>query len=99
MGELKIPRVKAPHITKKRPPTEPMEFNRARQKAQQRDMKAYLRGFPVHRSNTLVETYTEGTAVPTGTRKVTLQGTYIMPLCILCGKKEKKCICLEGETL
>ena len=92
----KIPRRRAPHTTKKRPPTEPMAFHRARQRAQQADMKEYLKGFPIWRSNLLVATFTEGTLLPTGTKKIALQGTYVMPLCILCGKKEKKCICLKG---
>jgi hypothetical protein len=101
----------APHITKIRPPTEPYEIHRARQKVQQRDMKEYLRGRVVWRSCILiptskhhgVKTVTKqkgngGTyeRVPFGMTKVKVEGTYVMPLCPLCLHKDKHCICLEG---
>lgn len=88
--------IKAPHQTRVRPPTEPWEFHRARQRAQQKDMKVYLRGRPIWRSNMLMPLY-EGLIV-VGTKPMPLQGTYKTPICPLCLKKEKRghCKCSEG---
>ena len=103
----KIPKVKAPHITKVRPPTEPYEFHRARQRAQQKDMKEYLRGRVIWRSNLLVpksqfayfKQVVRGRGykqIPIGFTKIKGQGTYVSPKCELCGYKEKKCTCLDS---
>jgi hypothetical protein len=76
----------APHITKIRPPTEPYEFHRARQKVQQKDMKEYLKGRVVWRSCIRMH----------NGKNFKLEGTYVMPICPLCLKKEKRCICLKN---
>ena len=51
---LKIPRTKAPHQTRVRPDGEPYDIHRARQRAQQKELKKYLRGFPIWTSGTYV---------------------------------------------
>lgn len=94
---IKIPRTSAPYITKVRPPTEPYEFWVARRRAQQKDLKKYLRGFPVWRSSLLIDTrkYPLGKPSKKDLKKIPLQGTYVSPLCPLCMRKEKRCKCLS----
>jgi hypothetical protein len=97
--------IKAPHQTKVRPATEPYEIHRERQRRQQADLKVYLRLGPVrHVSCYLMPTVLN----PPSTigfhnrlnerkyyKKVEVHGTYVMPICPFCNKKEKRCKCME----
>lgn len=98
--------LKAPNQTRVRPATEPYEIHRERQRRQQKDLKLYLRMGPTRYSSCLLMPLTTE-KIPLGGfhnrlnerkyfRKVKIGGTYVMPICPLCLRKEKKCICLEG---
>ena len=82
------------HTTKARPPTEPRAFHRARQKAQAKDIKEYLKGRPFWKSMVLMPVM-EGTR-RVGWKRIKLQGTYVAPRCMFCNEKDKRCKCLDN---
>ena len=98
--------IKAPHQTRVRPSTEPYEIHRARQRVQQKDMKIYLRLGPVRHVSCVLQPLVKEPPTTFGFhnrlnlrryfKKVAIDGTYVMPICPLCDKKEKKCKCAEG---
>jgi hypothetical protein len=94
--------MKAPHQTKVRPPTEPYEIHRMRQKVQQYELKLYLRGRVIWVSCILKDNRkvrvnkVTGKIIPHLTppkpsdlKKVKVDGTYTVPRCVFCGLKEK----------
>jgi hypothetical protein len=92
-----------PHKTHKRPYNEPMILHRARVKAQQEDLKDYLKGHPIWRSCLMIDTrkgIKVGPPKQKDLKKIPLQGTYVAPRCPMCAKKARKgpngCKCMKG---
>lgn len=98
--------LQAPNQTRVRPPTEPYEIHRERQRQQQKDLKIYLRFGPTRHSSSVLMPLVNEPPSFSGFhnrlnerryyKKVKISGTYVMPLCPFCAKKEKKCKCSEG---
>jgi hypothetical protein len=101
------------HQTKVRPPTEPYEIWCARRKLQQKELKEYLKGRVIWRSNILVDKRPphrrfspprkpiRKKLISKDLKSVPLLGTYVAPVCFLCEKKEKRCECWKkanGDT-
>jgi hypothetical protein len=84
------------HQTRQRPPTEPYEFWKARQKMQRKALKEYLKGNPIWRSNILIDTrkgIKVGPPKKTDLKSVVLQGTFVKERCVFCGEKDKRSKC------
>ena len=82
------------HKTHERPPTEPYAFHKSRQKAQQLELKEYLKGTPFWRSMLLAPVMKGDMQVVV--KRIALQGTYKAPRCMFCELKDKHCKCLEN---